>query len=409
MSRWLLPQGIEDVLPERAAVIEGLRRRILDLYDLWGYVPVSPPEVEFLDSLLTGVGADLSLQTLKVVDQLSGRLMGFRADMTPQVARIDASRLHGEGPRRLCYAGPVLRACPEGFGRSRAPLQVGAEIFGVAGPHADAEVIGLMAATLREVGIQDFRLDMGHVGLYCALVNEIGLESDRESELFQAVQRKDVGAVTWILQGSSTPKAYRQALRVLPTLHGGPEVLEAAQVCAVNPNAQVALGQFEELMNHLRYRGLEEYSGIDLGELRGYDYHTGPVFSAFVVGQGEAVLSGGRYDGIGAAFGRARAATGISGDLKLLAEFSPMAPISKRGIVAPASGPAGLYHAIDQVRVQGRQVVQALEEVDPTKLREWACAQGYFGILVYDPWEGWSTEPVGEEIEDEAQGSGQGA
>ncbi|HKJ88689.1 MAG TPA: ATP phosphoribosyltransferase regulatory subunit, partial [Gammaproteobacteria bacterium] len=228
MNRWLLPQGIEDVLPERAEAIEGLRRRVLDLYHRWGYELIMPPEVEFLDSLLTGVGGDLSLRTMKVVDQPSGHLMGFRADMTPQVARVDANRLEGDGPRRLCYAGTVLRAQPDIYGRSRAPLQVGAEVFGVSGPSADGEVIGLMAATLSEVGIREFTLDLGHVGLYRALVEDLDADADREARIRDAVRRKDREAVTAALEGTGASSDLCGALEALTALHGGPEVLEKA-------------------------------------------------------------------------------------------------------------------------------------------------------------------------------------
>ncbi|MFP4561285.1 MAG: ATP phosphoribosyltransferase regulatory subunit [Thiohalorhabdus sp.] len=394
MNRWLLPQGIEDVLPDRAEAIESLRRRVLDLYHRWGYALIMPPEVEFLDSLLTGVGGDLSLRTMKVVDQASGHLMGFRADMTPQVARVDASRLEGDGPRRLCYAGTVLRAQPDNYGRSRAPLQVGAEVFGVSGPSADAEVIGLMAATLSEVGIRDFTLDLGHVGLYRALVEGLEPDADREALLRDAVRRKDADAVEEALEGLGADPARREALKTLPALHGSEEVLEAAAACAVTPGAEAALEELKTLVDHLHRRDLTEHLCFDLGEVRGYDYHTGPVFAAYVAGQGEAVLYGGRYDGIGAAFGKSRPATGISGDLKLLADLMPAEEGAPVGVLAPAEGPDDLQRTIQSLRAQGIRVVQVLEplggEAFEAEARRLGCAQ----VLTHDGEQGWRTRPV---------------
>jgi ATP phosphoribosyltransferase regulatory subunit len=395
MNRWLLPQGIEDVLPERAEAIEGLRRRVLDLYHRWGYAQIMPPEVEFLDSLLTGVGGDLDLRTLKVVDQASGRLMGFRADMTPQVARVDAHRLADDGPRRLCYAGTVLRAHPDNYGRSRAPLQVGAEVFGVASPAADAEIIGLMAATLSEVGIRDYTLDLGHVGLYRALIEGLGLDRDRDEALREAVRRKDPGAIAELLDGLDPDRALRDALVTLPTLHGGLDVLEQARsACGVNEAARAALAELDELVERLERRDLGERLSLDLGEVRGYDYHTGPVVAAFVEGQGDAVLYGGRYDGIGAAFGRSRPATGMSGDLKLLADLLPPPEPQAEGVLAPAEGTGELQRAIQSLRAQGVRVVQCLEDDSGQDLAAQARYLGCAQVLVYDEQSGWRAQPV---------------
>ena len=395
MNRWLLPQGIEDVLPERAEAIEGLRRRVLDLYHRWGYALIMPPEVEFLDSLLTGVGGDLDLRTLKVVDQASGRLMGFRADMTPQVARVDAHRLGEDGPRRLCYAGTVLRAHPDNYGRSRAPLQVGAEVFGVASPSADAEIIGLMAATLSEVGIRDYTLDLGHVGLYRALTEPLALDRDRDETLREAVRRKDPGAIAELLDGLGADRALRDALVKLPTLHGGLGVLEQARsACGVNEAARGALAELDELVERLDRRDLCERLSLDLGEVRGYDYHTGPVVAAFVQGQGDAVLYGGRYDGIGAAFGRSRPATGMSGDLKLLADLLPLPEAQAEGILAPAEGSGELQRAIQSLRAQGVRVVQCLEDDSGQDLAAQARYLGCAQVLVYDEQSGWRAQPV---------------
>ena len=400
MNRWLLPQGIEDVLPERAEAIEGLRRRLLDLYHRWGYALLMPPEVEFLDSLLTGVGSDLSLRTMKVVDQASGRLMGFRADMTPQVARVDASRLPGDGPRRLCYAGTVMRAQPDNYGRSRAPLQVGAEIFGVSAPSADAEVIGLMAATLSEVGVHHPTLDLGHVGLYRALVQDLDLDGDRAADLLDAVRRKDGAEIDRLAAATGASSRLRRALVALSDLHGGLEVLDEARVCAVNPEAEAALAELRELVDHLQQRELADLLSLDLGELRGYDYHTGPVFAAYVEGQGEAVLFGGRYDGIGAAFGRSRPATGMSSDLKVLADLMERPVPAPQGVLAPAKGPGELQRTIQSLRAQGVRVIQALEETDWENLTAQARELGCGQVLEYEAGRGWRTRPVDAESED---------
>ena len=395
MNRWLLPQGIEDVLPQRAEAIEGLRRRVLDLYHRWGYALIMPPEVEFLDSLLTGVGGDLDLRTLKVVDQASGRLMGFRADMTPQVARVDAHRLAEDGPSRLCYAGTVLRAHPDNYGRSRAPLQVGAEVFGVASPSADAEIIGLIAATLSEVGIRHFTLDLGHVGLYRALTQDLDLDRDAGESLREAVRRKDTGAIAELLDGLGVATGRRDALVALPTLHGGLDVLaQARSACGVTDAARAALDELDELVERLGRRDLADHLSVDLGEVRGYDYHTGPVFSAFVEGQGDAVLYGGRYDGIGAAFGRSRPATGMSGDLKLLAELMPLPEFQPEGVLAPAEGTGELQRAIQSLRAQGIRVVQCLEADQSQDLTEQARRLGCAQVLVYDERHGWRAQPV---------------
>jgi ATP phosphoribosyltransferase regulatory subunit len=392
-NRWLLPQGIEDVLPERAEAIEGLRRRVLDLYHRWGYALIMPPEVEFVDSLLTGVGGDLDLRTLKVVDQASGRLMGFRADMTPQVARVDAHRLGEDGPRRLCYAGTVLRAHPDNYGRSRAPLQIGAEVFGVASPAADAEIMGLMAATLSEVGIRDFTLDLGHVGLYRALTADLDLDADGDEALREAVRRKDADAIAAILAGADGE--LREALTALSGLHGGLDVLkEARAACAVNAGARAALDELEELVERLGRRDLGDQLSLDLGEVRGYDYHTGPVFAAYVAGQGDAVLYGGRYDGIGAAFGHSRPATGLSGDLKLLAELMAVPEAQPEGVLAPAEGGGELQRAIQSLRAQGIRVVQCLEGEPSQDLTAQARGLGCAQVLVFDEAHGWRAQPV---------------
>ncbi len=396
MNRWLLPQGIEDVLPEQAEAIESLRRRLLDLFHRWGYALVMPPEVEFLDSLLTGVGGDLDLRTLKVVDQISGRLMGFRADMTPQVARVDAHRLGGEAPRRLCYAGTTLRAQPESYGRSRAPLQIGAEIFGISGAEADAEVIGLMAATLGEVGVwDDYTLDLGHIGLFRALVGELAMDRERHEELRDAVRRKDCAAIGPLLDKVGAHSHLRQALIALPNLHGSEAVLEEARrTCAVTEGATRALDELEALIQLLRQRDLEDRLIFDLGEVRGYDYHTGPVFTAYVEGQGEAVLYGGRYDGIGAAFGQNRAATGLSGDLKVLAELVPHTEGRAEGVLAPAEGAADLQRAIQDLRAQGFRVVQCLASEPAGSLTDQARKRGCTRVLVHDPEQGWQMERI---------------
>ena len=363
-DRWLLPEGIEELLPPEAARLERLHRRLLDLFDTWGYDLVIPPLVEYLESLLTGTGNDLDLQTFKLIDQVTGRLVGVRADMTPQAARIDTHRLRREGPSRLCYLGTVLHTRPDGFASSRSPLQVGAELYGYAGVEADVEIIRLMVETLRATGLEGLHLDLGHVGIFRGLARAAGLSAEQEAHLFEALQRKARPEIGDFLAGLDIAEALRYMLGELAGLNGGEEVLERARQVLAHADAPVldALDNLERIATVLKQALPEVQLHFDLGEVRGYNYHTGSIFSVFVPGYGQAVAQGGRYDEIGKVFGRARAATGFSTDLRTLMALVPAIEPELRGIFAPWQEDPALETRIAELRAQGERVVRELPD-----------------------------------------------
>ena len=350
---WLLPEYVEDILPQFARAGELLRRRLLDLFDTHGYDLVAPPLVEYLESLLTGAARDLDLKTFKVVDGLSGRLMGVRADMTPQAARIDAHLINHQGPTRLCYAGPVLRTKPAGLG-CREPFQIGAELFGHAGIEADLEIQGLLLAALNVAGVPAPRLSLGHAGLFRALAEGAGLDPDQSAALFAALRDKDVPEVEALTAGLGAP--WQAAFRALPNLYGGPEALERAR--AVLPDLPAVRQALDDLARLLA-AGKGADLAVDLADLRGDGYHNGVMFAAYAGGQSRAVALGGRYDGAGAVFGRARAATGFSLDLRQILDCLAE-PAARGGILAPASEDAGLAAKVAELRIAGERVVAAL-------------------------------------------------
>lgn len=314
MTAWLLPENVEDVLPPQAWRMEDMRRGLLDLFRSRGYQLVIPPLMEYLDSLLTGVGADLDLKTFKLVDQLSGRLMGVRADITPQVARIDAHLLGANAVNRLCYAGSVLHTQSDGFHRSREPIQVGAELYGEAGSQADLEILSLMLDGLAACGVKTLQLDIGHVGVYRALAQEASLSDEVEHQLFGALQAKDGSAVDVLTAG--LPAALRDAFSALPQLYGDRGVLAEARARLPQlASVAAALDTLEAIDQGLAVVDV----AYDLAELRGYGYHSGVVFAAYTGGRSQAIAQGGRYDEVGRVFGRARPATGFSLDLRELA------------------------------------------------------------------------------------------
>jgi len=361
-ERWLLPEGIEEVLPPYAEELERKRRALLDLYRSWGYELVMPPFIEYLDSLLTGTGDDLDLQTFKLTDQLNGRMMGVRADMTPQVARIDAHQLRRDTPTRLCYMGTVLLTRPKGFAASRAPLQIGLELYGHAGLQSDVEVFQLMCKTLDAFDIEDLYFDLGHVGLYRGLVKQAGLDTEQEAQLFDTLQRKAKPELSGMLAGWSLDKKVSDMFLVLADLNGDEDVLAKARKVLAKADASVlqAISELENIAAAIKQRIPKISLHYDLAELRGYHYHTGVVFAAFVPGQGQAIAQGGRYDGIGKVFGNARPATGFSTDLKTLLALSPPTVVQNTGIFAPYGNDSALLNAIEQLRAQGERVVMSL-------------------------------------------------
>jgi ATP phosphoribosyltransferase regulatory subunit len=374
VDRWLLPDGIEEVLPPEAARIEVARRQVLDLFQRWGYEFVVTPHIEYLESLLTGAGQDLDLRTFKVTDPLSGRQMGFRADITPQVARIDAHTLRREGPSRLCYAGSVLHAQPRALSTSRSPIQLGAELYGDASPASDVEVISLLVDTLELAVVPDVHMDLGHVGIYRGLARAAGLSGEIEQQLFDALQRKAVDEIAALTESLPAPLA--KMLRALAELCGGREVLDLAQACLVEAPDEVhaALDDLLAIADALSLRYPELPLYFDLGELRGYHYHTGVVFAAFVPGVGQSIAQGGRYDDIGADFGRARPATGFSTDLKTLVSLGQMQLGEQpAGIWAPDNHDVFLWQAVQRLRGEGSRVVQALPGQELSDAHEAGC------------------------------------
>ena len=311
--RWLLPEHIEDILPDEAMRIELLRRLILDLFFKNKFQLVMPPLVEFTDSLLTGTGHDLDLRTFKLVDQLSGRMMGVRADITPQVARIDAHLLNRRGVTRLCYCGSVLHARPASPAATREPIQIGAEIFGHAGIGSDLEIQALLCQALAVAGVRGARMDVGHVAVFRSLVQAAKLGHELEVELFGALQRKDVPSLKALTRKLDAKT--RAALLLLPELYGGAEVLDLAEKKLPKlPDLHKALATLRALA-----KACPIQVSFDLAELRGYHYHSGVVFDAYCDGVAGAVARGGRYDEVGKAFGRLRPATGFSIELRSLA------------------------------------------------------------------------------------------
>ena len=358
----MLPDGIEEVLPDDARRLEAMRRQILDLFYTWGYELVMPPMIEYLEALLTGVGKELDLQTFKLTDLLTGRLMGIRPDMTPQAARIDAHYLKRSGPVRLCYLGSVLRTRPDEFGGSREPLQLGAELFGHAGPESDAEILCLMVATLQLAGIDELHIDLGHTGVFHGLVSQAELDAQQQSDLFDALQRKARTDVETLLDTMGVERRRRNMLTALIELNGGQEVLTEARQQFKNAPTSVAkaLDNLEEVASIVARKLPSLQLHFDLAELTGYHYYTGMVFSAFVPTYGRAVARGGRYDGIGQAFGRARPATGFGADLRLLLALLPSQPSVPSGILAPDEYDVSLQLEIERLRASGERVVMRL-------------------------------------------------
>lgn len=380
---WLLPDGIEEILPDDAKHLEALRRRLLDLFASWGYDMVIPPFIDFLDSLLTGSGHDLELQTFKLTDQLSGEMLGVRADMTPQVARIDAHHLKHDRPTRLCYYGTVLHTRGDPLEKTRSPMQIGAELYGHAGIDSDVEVIRLMLEMLAVTGLLNVHLDLGHVGIYRALSRQAGLHEARESELFDILQRKARPELAEWVESHDLDRDMKAMLLALPLLNGDLEVIARARKILAPADAEVhrSLSELETIARRLAQLFPALPVSFDLAELRGYHYHTGVVFAAFIPAIGREIARGGRYDNIGGVFGRARPATGFSADLKVLAALSragaERAPEQK--IFAPCGDDAALSEKIRDLRAIGRTVIQQL----PGQAGD-AAAMGCDAVLARD-------------------------
>ncbi|MDH2432217.1 ATP phosphoribosyltransferase regulatory subunit [Pokkaliibacter sp. MBI-7] len=374
-DRWLLPDGVKEVLPPEAERIESVRRQLLDLYRGWGYDLVMTPLIEYLESLLTGTGHDLELLTFKVTDQLTGRMMGVRADITPQVARIDAHCLHNTGVVRLCYASPVLHTRPAYLQASRNPLQLGAELYGHDGAASDVEVIQLMLETLRTTGVrQAVTLDLNQVNIYRQLARHAGLDAQQAEVLTEILQRKSLTELRSYVAAQVADKQAAEWLLALARLNGDVTVLQQAEALFADAPAGVrnALANLRDIVEAVQQYSAEVDIYIDLSELRGYNYHTGIIFTAYVPGYGQPVAKGGRYDDIGRVFGRARPATGFSADLMVLVALSDQVEVElPKGIYAPANPDALLSERIAELRVSGERVVAGLPGMsdDPRELR----------------------------------------
>jgi ATP phosphoribosyltransferase regulatory subunit len=358
MSTWLLPESLADILPAEARRIEELRRSLLDLYRTYGFELVAPPLVEYLDSLLSGTGSDLNLRTCKLIDQISGRTLGVRADMTPQVSRIDAHLLNREGVTRLCYCGTVLHARPAGLLSDRELLQIGAEIFGHAGFEADIEIIELALASVRRAGVVQARLDLNHPGIARAIIESDPVVAGAADEVYDLLSTKDIPGLAALAQRYAGIKVETVcALKDLASLYGGTETIARARgVLPALPGIHEALDDLQTLVGVLPGH---EFS-IDLADLgSGYGYHSGVMFSIYAQGWHDALVRGGRYDGVGKAFGRSRPATGFSLDLRKLSGGLPPAAKST-AVRAPWGSDAALMAALRQLREEGEIVIQML-------------------------------------------------
>jgi len=368
-NRWQLPDGVNELLPADAWRVESLRRRIMDNSYRWGYELIMPPMIEYIDSLLTGTGETLDLQTFKIIDQHNGRTLGIRADMTPQVARMDAHALRSDLLNRFFYTGSVLLARTNGAGGSRTPLQFGAELFGHGGPDSDAEIIHLMIDTVVQAGVKEehLLLDMGHVGVYRALIQSARLSSSLEAQLFDALLRGSKPEVTQLMSSADVSPHFRQAIADLTQLSGNLDtVLERARSLYSECGEQVAasLDNLQAISNAVLLIYPQLNIHIDFAELRGYRYHTGILFALYDL-NGTELTRGGRYDAIGEAFGCARPATGFSGDLIKLA-FSERSVSAddlqpaNRGIWVDQPLSTDLWLQIMQLRANGERVVMAI-------------------------------------------------
>ncbi|MEM7563775.1 MAG: ATP phosphoribosyltransferase regulatory subunit [Pseudomonadota bacterium] len=367
-KRWLLPDGVQETLPPDALKVESLRHTLLETFNRWGYELVMPAMIEYLDSLLTGTAHSLSTRTFTLVDQLSGKQMGVRSDMTPQVARIDSHLLADDARShrisRLCYCGHLLHAIGDGITASRTPLQIGAEIFGSESISADVEIVSLMIETLHTAGLNEISLDIGHVGVFRSLVQNTNLDPDQENRLFDMLQRKSIPDLEAYLQQLPLEQRQRDQMMQLALLNGDSQIIEEARVhYSDGPKGLFdTLDSMQTVVDSIekKYPGTQIH--CDLSELRGYSYHTGLVFAAFLPGQGREIARGGRYDDVGEVFGNARPATGFSADLLNLFQLRNSEEKIGSAIMAPDSNDADLQQLINSLRDQGEKVIVDLSQ-----------------------------------------------
>ncbi|EIK43379.1 ATP phosphoribosyltransferase, regulatory subunit [Cellvibrio sp. BR] len=368
-DRWLLPDGVEEILPAEAKAIDSLRRRLLDLYSTWGYDMVIPPLLEYTDSLLIGLGRDVDLLTFKVTDQLSGRTLGIRADITPQTARMDAHSFKRTGANRLCYAGHVVHTRPKNPLATRTPIQAGLEFYGESTIAADIEVVSLLLESLSVAGLPRQHIDLGHVGIYRAIAAAAGLSKVQEDAFFELLQRKATTEIRVWVDANIDDTSMAALFLALPGLAGNKTVLQKARELFVAlPAAQAAVDQLDQVAQVIeqRYPNAELY--FDLGELRGYHYLTGLVFAAFAPGYGNPIASGGRYDHIGEVFGRARPATGFAVDITAISKLGLLHKGQVSAIAVVGNSDPAQWQAVQDLRQQGERVVAVSGEADLAEL-----------------------------------------
>ena len=379
MNTWLLPEGINESLPDGAEKLEALRRQLVDRYATWGYRLVMPPMVEYLESLRAGMGTQLDLQTFKITDQLNGRMMGVRADMTPQIARIDAHRLSKGDAKaavnRLCYIGTVLRTRSAQQGGSRSPVQVGAEIFGHSGVESDFEIISLMLDTLHSINVTELVLDIGHVGVVNGVAEYAGLSKNQQQNYFDMLYRKSIPEINVWVKEQGLSDSVGEMLEALPLLIGSDEVLKTAKERLKDAGKPVleAIQHLENITQLVSSNFPEIKVNIDLAEMRGYSYHTGIMYTVYLPGRGESIANGGRYDGIGEAFGNNRPAIGFSTDLRTLASMIKDPEIKSNAILAPFVLDKQLDQVINVLRQQGEHVIRQLDENSTVTPEQQGC------------------------------------
>ncbi len=368
-TRWLLPTGIQEVLPNDAVILENQRRKLIDLFRSWGYRLVIPPFIEFVDSLLLKDSDDLNIQTFKFTDQISGRMLGVRADMTPQVARIDAHMLKEEGATRLCYCGTVLLTQAESAGGTRSPLQIGAELYGDDSIESDAEIIRMMLTAITETSIDNPLLDLGHAGIFDILCDEVDLIGEAKQDLFSILQRKSAPDMQAFLNTMDCADSHKSAIAAMNQLHGDAQILQQAKsvLAPAGGRMVVAINKLEALAEKLGKHLSNHQIHFDLAEVRGYHYQNDLVFAAYDRASGAELARGGRYNNIGEAFGRARPATGFSADLKQLLKLSQLDSDTQPAIFAPLSDDPALDQIITELRNSGETIIAGLSSSDTAK------------------------------------------
>ncbi len=396
-DRLLLPEGVQEVLPPKSWQLECARRALLDLYWRWGFDLIRPPLIEYLDSLLTGAGADLNVQTFKLTDQVNGRTLGVRSDMTTQAARIDAQRLTTDAPARYCYIGSVLHTRTEEPGGSRAPLQIGAEKFGDSSLTSDMEIVSLMLESLRLLEIEGVGLDLGHVQVYRRLVERAKLDATVDARLFDIVQRKSRPDLDSLAADGLLDERNHERFASLIDLNGGVNTLARARsdIGGIDAEIDHAIDELASMVDAIQSRYADHEIFIDFAELRGYRYKTGLLFAAFAPGHGRELARGGRYDNVGRVFGKGRPATGFSADLNVLIERGVDTIQSDHSsIFAPADDDAALAAEIARLRDMGRRVIVA----SPGALEDNAAANNCDYRLIRDYYQ-WHVVPVNKHVE----------